>query len=349
MRNPEPSGPTERRNNSFDFIRFVAAAAVLASHHFALDGQAEPGVPIFRDSLGGMAVCVFFAISGFLISQSLVRSNRADRFFAARLLRLFPNLLIALAITSLVMMLWFDNGSNWSAHVDYFANNVMMMILGIQYTISGVLEGRPIPGPNGSLWTLPYEFWLYVALFVCFRFRPSIRLGFVLGSAALFQTLWLLAEPGAAVPLLPMAFLAVALGKLGTFFFAGAIVAEFWPMLSRRRIAAVLAAACGLVFSRWAMPTENVLFALSFSTLLILFCSTNWLARFGRYGDPSYGIYIYAFPVQQLALIAVSDFYSSMAIALLITTLIGYATWHLFEKRCLGYREVFARILNPRA
>ena len=348
MEKSHRSRVTERRNNSFDFIRFVAAAAVLVSHHFALDGQPEPSVPVFRDSLGGLAVCTFFAISGFLISQSLSRSNEASGFFAARLLRIFPNLIVALLTTSLVMMLWFDNAENWRAHIDYAVNNSMMMIRGVQYTIPGVLENRPVPGPNGSLWTLPYEFWMYVLLFACFRFRPSMRIGFVLAMTALCQGLWLFAEPGAPVPWLPMAFLAGAFGKLGTFFFSGAIVAKYWSTLSRNRGVGIFAAVAGVAFSRFLLPTESALFALSFSLLLLLFCTADWLAPFGRYGDPSYGIYIYAFPVQQLALIAVEGFYPSMTMALLVTTLIGYATWHLFEYRCLESRESLAGILRLR-
>ena len=59
------------RDNSFDFMRFVAAVSVLVGHHKALNGMCEPALPIFRETIGGVATTVFFAISGFLIFQSL--------------------------------------------------------------------------------------------------------------------------------------------------------------------------------------------------------------------------------------------------------------------------------------
>lgn len=336
----------DHRANSFDFVRFVAAGAVLISHHSPTSGGPEPAIPIMRDTLGGAAVCVFFAMSGFLILQSLERSNRWDRFFAARILRLLPNLLFALVFTSLLMMAWFDNAEHLAEHLDYIVNNAMMMIYGVQYTIVGVLEDRPISGPNGSLWTLPYEFWMYVGLFMIFLLRPRLRIWGVLAAAVFFQVLWLNAEPERFVPFLKLHFRQDALGKLGLYFFSGSIVALLWPAIASRRALWVGVATLGAVVSRLFLPTESILFTVSLSILIILFCSTRWLSGFSRFGDPSYGMYVSAFPIQQLALLAFDEFYVSMLVALLLSTTFGYSTWHLFERRCLSYRDEFIQVLR---
>ena len=52
--------------NNFDAIRIAAASMVLLSHHYALTGQVEPSF-FGIHSLGGLAVTVFFVISGYLV------------------------------------------------------------------------------------------------------------------------------------------------------------------------------------------------------------------------------------------------------------------------------------------
>ncbi|WP_378951631.1 acyltransferase family protein [Mesorhizobium sp. ANAO-SY3R2] len=333
------------RNNSFDFMRFVAAVAVLVSHHKSLSGATAPAMPIFRDSLGGVAVCVFFAMSGFLIYQSLERSARWNEFFAARLARLMPNLAFALVLTSLVMMLWFRNFDQLAAHVGYVKNNLLMFFRGVQFTIPGVLEGRPQPGPNGSLWTLPYEFWLYVALFAIFLLTPRLRLAGVALAFVAAGALWMLATPGEHVRVASMAFGAIALGKLGSYFFAGALLASLWPLISHRLSIVAVVALAGAGLSIFVFPAANPALALTFSMLVIALSLTRWAAPFGKYGDASYGVYIFAFPVQQLTLLAIDGFYASMAAALVITIALGYMTWHLFEERCVLNRHALARLL----
>lgn len=94
------------RDNNFNLIRLLAALAVMVSHSFALalgGGSFEP----FRSSLGmspGMiAVDVFFATSGFLVTASLLSRRNPIEFIRARGLRIFPGLLVVLALTVFVL------------------------------------------------------------------------------------------------------------------------------------------------------------------------------------------------------------------------------------------------------
>jgi peptidoglycan/LPS O-acetylase OafA/YrhL len=65
------------------------------------------------------------------------------------------------------------------------------------------------------------------------------------------------------------------------------------------------------------------------------FLSSPRMAWFSKWGDPSYGMYIFAWPVQQYCAILVKNFWLSMLLALILTTLIGYTTWHVFERKFL--------------
>ncbi len=337
--------PAGHEHNSFDFLRFAAASAVLVGHHAPISGRTEWLIPFTGDTLGGVAVYVFFAISGFLIWQSLGRSSRWNDFFAARLLRIMPNLLFSLTATSIVMMIWFDNRAHLADHVMYVVDNALMMVSGVRYTIPGVLEGRPIPGPNGSLWSLPYELWLYVALFLLYVLGPRRREVGLACAAIAAYSLWMRAEPGDVVPFLGLQLGAPQLATLALYFFSGALVARLWPWIEPRRAATSLVCVACIVASRSWLPFENALFAPAAAALVLIAGSTRWATGYARFGDPSYGMYIFAFPIQQLAVIAIDDYLTSLVVSWLFTTSIGYATWHGFEQRCLRGRAGLARLL----
>ena len=67
-----------RASNSYDFVRFSAASAVLFSHHFALLKIPEPPVPGYGEDFGKLAVEVFFCLSGFLIPGSNGATKKAQ-------------------------------------------------------------------------------------------------------------------------------------------------------------------------------------------------------------------------------------------------------------------------------
>ena len=97
----------EGRNNNFDFIRFIAASMVIYSHAFPLsrgnDGELLKDITNGQWSFGSLAVAVFFVISGFLISQSYDRKNQPLNFIKARILRIFPGLIVVILLSALVL------------------------------------------------------------------------------------------------------------------------------------------------------------------------------------------------------------------------------------------------------
>jgi peptidoglycan/LPS O-acetylase OafA/YrhL len=74
--------------------------------------------------------------------------------------------------------------------------------------------------------------------------------------------------------------------------------------------------------------------------------SSPKMAWFSKGGDASYGMYIFAWPVQQFCVMWVRDFWTSMALAAAITIAIGYFTWHSFEKRALGQVDRLANYFS---
>src|SRR6187455_1951063 len=90
---PRLSDFTQGKDNNFNLIRFLAALMVLVSHSFVLStgrSQLEPFGALLGMNLGNMAVGVFFAASGFLVTGSLLSRQSFSDFVVARALRIYP-------------------------------------------------------------------------------------------------------------------------------------------------------------------------------------------------------------------------------------------------------------------
>ncbi len=158
------------RDNNFNLIRMIAAFSVLVSHAWPLSlgpGAAEPLSLRFSYSLGGLAVIVFFGISGFLITRSFDRQP-VGRWASARVLRLAPGLFVALALTVVILgpiVTAWPPGKYWTNGQTYTYVYRNLTLYQMQPKLSGLFLDNPYPAAvNGSLWTLYYEVLCYIAV-----------------------------------------------------------------------------------------------------------------------------------------------------------------------------------------
>ncbi len=337
----------QRADNSYDFVRFCAASAVLFSHHFDLAGRPEPQVPGLGWDFGEFGVAVFFCLSGFLIGRSLQRSTDWAEFAAARILRIFPNLAFVLVVTSLATLVWYRNGSHLSAHVDYVSDNLMMFVKGATLAIPGVFTDTLRAAVNEPLWTLPYELWLYVALFALVLAGARHRGAAVLLAAAGIGLAWSLSPRFGEFQIGPLE--SADLLRLGSCFLAGAALAVSWPLLGRRPLALGAAGLAAIVLVNLVPDDVTVrppLVAGALAAAIIGLGQARAMSWFSRGGDASYGIYVFAWPVQQFSLLLIGSFWPSLVAAFLVTAAIGYATWHGFERRAMAHRRAVAEMIR---
>lgn len=318
----------------FDVIRVLAACAVVVSHAFPLTGHRAPVV--FESAgrgftLGRVAVGVFFVTSGFLIAASWERSTPA-RFALRRVLRLVPGLMVATVFVVLVIGPLVTTGSAWGVWFDSETWRMVGSSLTFQFdahrSMPGVFESNPLPDVvNGSLWTLAHEVACYVML------AGVGALGVLRSRAA---TMWLTlavlavmlvsADWTGAVYGLRLADLAM----FGAWFALGALLHVLGVRWSREGLlaATVACVAAGALGSAIVVP--------AFAVMVILVGMApvrrgmpTWL------GDPSYGIYVLAFPIQQAIATTSLDPWINMVATLAVVAPLGVASWWLVEARAM--------------
>lgn len=334
---PEPILRTQASHNNFDCIRIVAATAVLFSHHFALTGQPEPSF-FGLHSVGGVAVIVFFVISGYLVTSSWYNDPHFVRFSARRILRIWPALVAVVFFTAYGLGTWVTElpKTDYVMHratFDYL--NILRMR--IHYVLPGVFENNPYPkGVNGSLWTIPLEVRCYIVLVFAGLVGLLKKKAVFLGIIAVYL-LWFVSQSSADITL------KVHYGReLSAFFLAGAALYALQPRWEQKP--GIWMGAL-LIFAAlaWGLGWKYTATLIGLP-LLVVYCgtrSTPVIRKFGRWGDPSYGIYLIAFPIQQTVILYTwpeLGFPGTMVLSILITTVLAYASWHGIEKQALKFK-----------
>ncbi|MGR3433966.1 MAG: acyltransferase family protein [Shimia sp.] len=344
--------PTPPRTDNFDLLRMLAAVAVLFAHAWPIAlgrGAQDPITRALGHDLGGLAVAVFFAISGYFITRSWTMRPDRRRFLVNRALRLFPALAAMLGVTVLVAGLVVTAAppeTFWAAAPAYVLRNLSLVSL--LYPLPGVFSENPYgPAINGSLWTLMYEVACYLGVLAAglagLLAGPRRARATVL--AAICATLAL--QVAAPHPV------AAALGRLGLPFALGAAI-WIWrvPLTGPRAWAGAggliaLAVAARVVPAAWAAdwPVDwAAAGALSYGALVSGHARAPVLAAYNRLGDYSYGTYIYAFPIQQLVVwMGVAGPWANVAVALPLTLACAVASWHLVEAPALRLKPAAIR------
>lgn len=327
--------------NSFDIVRFVAATMVILSHSYALVGLGEPHIGSI--TLGGFSVWVFFILSGFLIAFSWKQYPRFNVFIAKRALRIFPALIVAVILT--VIFMGFLSTLPYSSYVANqltvsYLNNIFLF--NTQYALPGVFATNAYPhAVNGSIWTLAYEFAMYgaVAILGVLSFMKKGRLeyfwAFLLG-----LNIVNIINPS----LLNFQIFYLSLGlvaQMGLMFFSGVLLQMYDKTIVYKNMYWIAALAVFFATST-ALPQATPLLGATLLAYGILgFSKKPYFSKFGRYGDFSYGLYIYAFPVQQTIVYLTQTpsppklFLASFAVTLILAIL----SWYLVERRFIKLKK----------
>lgn len=325
------------RNNALNAWRLILATSVILWHTWPLTGHEIPARPVTQ-LLSQVGVDGFFAVSGFLITSSWMRHPQPGTYFKARALRIFPGLWVCLLITAFVIApasVWIKHGvmpSPMSA-LAYIVNGALLNPF--YPGIGGTPQDVPWPGVwNGSLWTLTFEMGCYVLV-------AALGVAGLLKYRWVIPTAFVLALLGTAVfgyPAFAMQTIPQMVARFAVMFAAGALIYQYQDRIPAKWS---LVAVCGVILlASGLLPNYRVLAAIPLAYLVIV--SGAMLKRPNLRNDLSYGVYIYAFPIQQLLVImGLGDVgvFPFFVLATLVTLPLAAASWFAVEKRALELKK----------
>ena len=330
------------RDNNFDLLRVLAALCVLVSHSFAIvtgDPDTEPLNDFLGVSLGSLSVDFFFVSSGFLVCASYMHRRSPLSFVKARALRIFPGLIVMLVLTLIFVgsvisrqpiLSFFTDIQTWT----YLAKNTFLFF-GVEYALPGAFEELPYANViNGSLWTLPHELRAYLALLlICWftiHFLSFNYLRFILLLTSLLALGFELLTEFIQIRLPYHQFF-----HLFGLFSAGATLL-LWDVHKNKHLHSItIVSGLGLLICVYFDVFKFLhAFIVPIFVIGVAYYPSRILRYYNRFGDYSYGIYIYAFPIQQSLIYFFNEISitSMVLVTLLLSYLFALPSWHFIEK-----------------
>jgi peptidoglycan/LPS O-acetylase OafA/YrhL len=340
------SFPDERRNN-FDALRLIAAASVLFTHAYLVsvgNNDAEPFRQLLGAGIGVYGVAIFFVVSGYLITKSWFNTQNALNFAVKRFLRIYPGLAVCILLSALVVAPVFSNLDLVTyftslKYYDYVVENLMLRYYyaptipavffyepSIEYSIGSLI--------NVSLWTIRWEISCYLLVLLLGRLGVLnlwTSLAILIGSVVGFY----LKLDGVCWPFVSL-FLLPAFSAGMTIYFVHREMKLSGLVACLCILALIVLAYFGHTYMAFSIFGAYVLIYLAMSPLV-------YVGNAARYGDLSYGVYLYGWPIEQCLRYGLGDgvsWWNVFGLALPISFACGWLSWRLVERPTLRFRGI---------
>lgn len=326
-----------QKQNNFDFLRLLASIGVLFGHCFVLTGKKPDWLALSLWQIEEVCLYIFFTISGYLVTASFHNSEKS--YLKNRCLRIFPALVVNVLLVSLLASLFLKQ-----FYIPYLYN-----ILPVTYVweIPGLFSNNPSLMANGSLWTLGHEFLLYIMVLIigksCIGFKKAIPALIITGMALLafkVNSFYGLSGPNFQIMFLPDL-------NLLLFFLTGA---AFYLFVKSYNIPTlIISAIAATILCLTGFHNYGLLAFLPYAIFYIAFNKHIPLNKTSRYGDFSYGMYIYAYPLQQVIIQITGNNISIPALfacSLALSLFFAFLSWHLIEKQALKLKTRSIRVVT---
>ncbi|MBA0046087.1 acyltransferase [Mycobacteroides sp. LB1] len=334
------------RNNALNAWRLVLAVSVIYWHSWPLTGRTITYRP-FEQLIEQVGVDGFFAISGFLITASWLRKPKLRDFAIARGLRIFPGLwvcllVIAFVIAPISVLIQHGSVANlMSSHkpIEYVLNNGLM---NVYYAgVDGTPRGVPWPGVwNGSIWTLVFELICYIAVAVLGVLGLLKRQWVVPAAFVLF----LCATAYLSYPVFAATTIPQMVARFAVMFAAGALLNQCKDVIPARW--SLVAVSVVIVLASGLLENYRDIAALPLAYAVIVSGALIHNQRLNLRNDLSYGMYIYAYPVQQLLVVlglGSLNLLLFFGIATAVTVPLAAFSWFVVEKHAISLKSRLTR------
>ncbi|AGP65857.1 acyltransferase [Mycobacterium intracellulare] len=342
------------RRNALNAWRLALAGEVIFWHTYPIRGHL-PSVRAVLQLLLCVGVDGFFAISGFLITASWISNPRLREYLAARALRILPGFYVCMIVTAFVfapLSVAIQGGSAARllfsfAPFEYVLKNIAVMWL--KFDVGGTPHGIPNAGIwNASLWSLFWEVMCYIVVavigvaglanrrWVSLTILVVAAIGASLMPPVRFPDVFHHPEGNIATTLIFMAC------RAAIMFAAGAFLYQWRDVIPARW--SLVAVSVVIVLAAGQLPDYRVVAAIPLAYAVVVSGSLLQSKRLRLRTDLSYGMYIYAFPIQQLllvlGLISLTPIVFCLTVAV-ATLPLAAASWFLVEKPARSLKSRF--------
>lgn len=326
-------------DNSYNAVRLMAAVSVVLSHSLLLGLNSPRYDPLSWAAydLGATAVNIFFVLSGAMLTHSVMHRG-LGRFARNRFLRIYPALIASAAFIAFFIGPLGTDAPLW----EYYSNpQIWIYPLNVAWNFEGavlpsVFEHGRYPGDiNAPLWTIKYEILSYIV------FGIAAALGF-LRHPAIAITTWLAfalalladigVDPTGETPL-------ESLFRFAFAFLTGVVARQLGAVIPLRFGWAAAALALALAGSGTSFAEVSWIIGIGYAAIYA--GSKGWgrLSAFARQHDLSYGIYLLAWPIQQILTREPIWFGPQVAVLFVLSVSISvsfaYLSWRFIEKPAL--------------
>jgi peptidoglycan/LPS O-acetylase OafA/YrhL len=346
----------DQHTNNFNAIRLLLSCLVIVTHSYIVSYGSSPNSPVEwlsrvtrgQESFGEISVDLFFVISGVFITASWFRARSMQDYFYKRILRIYPAFIIALAISAVVAVATSPEFRH-SLHPQFWFGDIIQDALtldDVSLLKIGIFAHNPLPDTgNISLWTIQKEFCCYLLVAILGMFALFKRRKLILGCSCVswgYYTAILIFSHSKTHQHFPVRFL--------TYFLTGMCA---WLYRDRLRFSWPIA---GLMFALLVgtsriNPLFSIIFPLAGSYLTLWLGLTPPWKGLGWTDDTdlSYGVYLYAFPVQQLVAMSPSlrSVNLNICISLRITLFLAWLSRRFIEEPFLALKSRKLTDLDP--
>lgn len=334
-----------KRENNLGILRLLFAILVIVSHSpEMIDGNRSREIltQIFGTmSFGEVGVDGFFLISGYLITKSFVQRQSTLAYLAKRILRIVPGYLASFWLCVLFIAPFVGAENLGLGHLH---SRILQAFFLLPPEVPGAFQGLHYPMLNGSMWTIAYEFRCYLAtlmLGLLGMFKPRYRAFLLIGISALLLLNMAHTMDGAQMS--GNRFIGEPMHALrfGSVFGVGMLFYLFRDKVRLTKAGALVASGLliPLFFNHYA---AEAVFSICGGYLIFWFAFQAPVLRLSRIvnrADISYGLYLYAWPLQNSIIWSNQSLnpWSLCCLTLIGAGVLAYASWMLIEKPSLQF------------
>lgn len=345
------------RENNMMVVRYYLSFCVLLAHLSVLTGLDYPWI-----QRGTVDVGCFFAISGFLMFPSFQKHPTWKHYITRRAKRILPPYIFIVLFCALGLAFisdlspseYFTNVGFWK----YLLANLSFMNF-LQPDLPGVFSGEAFQtaAVNGSLWTMKGEWVCYLSVPIVFFIVRTIKKAYG-GLLLIFITIFAITARAILLDIADNSgsefynILARQFGTLLVFFYIGAIVNFYFDYFKKYHWYIFVFDILIILFSDY-IPLYDYIFQPIIAGTLVLWFSMigSWGKWLAKHDSISYDIYLFHFPIIQLAIFLGLPLKFHPIITLLlvlgVTVLLAYTSWNLIGKRFSRPKIASSDITSP--